>query len=80
MNQEIKIIAPSKNAFQNTGALQNCFFRSWVNFKVAPSKNAFQKLPTPQKNIKKKDLTNEHKYEDIFTEIKNFHKILTNDH
>ena len=24
MNQEIKITAPSKNAFQNVGAFQNC--------------------------------------------------------
>ena len=31
MNQKnIKIIAPSKNTFQNTGALQNCFLKKCI--------------------------------------------------
>ena len=49
MNQEIKIIAPSKSVFQNMGTLQNCslkkkkmHFRTWVHFKTAFLKNAFQ--------------------------------------
>ena len=49
MNQEIIIIAPSKNVFQNMGALQNCFLKKyisehWYTLKLPPQKNAFQNM------------------------------------
>ena len=31
MNQEMKIIAPSKNTFQNMGALQNYFLKKCIS-------------------------------------------------
>ena len=49
MNQKTKIIAPSKNTFQNMGGFlkllpQKIHFRhGWV-FKIAPSKNIFQNM------------------------------------
>ena len=38
MNQEIKIIAPSKNAFQNTGALQNSSLKKCISKTTTPNK------------------------------------------
>ena len=50
MNQKIKITAPSKNVFQNIGALQNCSLQKCIS-----------KLMSLKYTLIKEILTDEHK-------------------
>ena len=61
MNQEIKTTAPSKNAFQSMGVLQNCSLKKWISehgctSKLLPEKVHFRTLvhikTSPLKNAK----------------------------
>ena len=74
-------ITPSKNAFQNMGALQNCSLKKCISergctLKLLPQKMHFKNCHTPKnENKQEKILTDEHKQE-IFTDKKGLRFLL----